>query len=230
MTMPGCFSAFGVCAIRASELDADGSNICPNVDGSAFDLSAVTFTSTAEVTSGETFEQRDGCGNVCVVVRTPDTTTGYSGSIEFCNQDFEMFIVLGNGTIDPIIRTGETIGINYIGGTPAPVEFSLWQQVYQSPSTRVSGENAHLRHVFPYTQWALSDVGLEAGVNTTTMNFTSQAGASSIGTGSWDDFAAALDGSLYARWLEEDIPSTDDTPYSATIGCGFVDTPACASS
>lgn len=224
MTMAGCFSAFGVCAVRASELGSDGSLIQPNADGSAFDLSPVVFSSTAEVSAGQTFEQRDGCGNVCTTVRTPDTTTGYSGSLELCNQDFELIIVLGNGTIDPILEGGDTIGFKYLGGTPDPVEFNLWQQVY-SGNTRASGVNAHLRHVLPYTQWALSDFQLEEGVNTTTLNFTS-ASTDAISTGSFNDFADELDGVLYARWLEAFIPDIDDEPYASTIGCGYINTPS----
>lgn len=226
MTMPGCFSAFGVCAVRASELAADGSLIQPNADGSAFDLSPVVFNSTAEVSAGQTFEQRDGCGNICTTVRTPDTTTGYSGSLEICNQDFELIIVLGNGTIDPILDdvSGETIGFKYLGGTPDPVEFNLWQEVYEG-NTRQTGANAHLRHVLPSTEWNLSDFQLEEGVNTTTINFTSSSTAG-ISTGSFNDFADELDGVLYARWLEAFIPDLDTEPYASTVGCGYVNTPS----
>lgn len=228
MTMPGCFKAFGVCAIRVSELDDDGSRICPNVNGSAFDLSPVSFTATAEVTTGETFEQRDGCGRICSVVRTPDETTGYSGSVEICNQDFELVVILGNGSFEVITSGGETIGFKQVSEAPAPVEFNLWQQVYDG-NARAAGANAYLRHVLPYTQWNLSDWSAEAGQNTVTMNFTSAASAA-IFDGTFEDFAVDMNDALYARWLEGTIPDTADEPYASTVGCGFVDSPSCAAS
>ena len=76
--MLGCYQSLDLCAIRASLLEADGSRTGSLANGSAYNIRPITLSSSANITTGDTIEQRDGCGNICASITDPDALTGYS--------------------------------------------------------------------------------------------------------------------------------------------------------
>jgi len=229
--LPGCYSARNLVAVRASRLNADGTRICPNTDGSAYSVGGVTsFTSTAIVDSGTTDTDRDGDGNICSTLTNPDVVTGRRGVLTLCRLDLQMIELLTGA--NPLLSGGTFIGFEEPDpdDTPPLVEFHWWAKAWSGSGQAASPYN-YVHGALFATQWRLGDMTFQNGALSFPISYTAAANESIV-IGSFDDIPPLVFGTGFAAlWLASDVPSTTASPYNVNgLSCGYVDTPACSAS
>lgn len=152
-----CIPQIQACAIRVAVLDSNG---VPHPGANSLYVSdALTeLTLTPNYTDGETIEQRNACGGLCISYRSPDTLNWLDVSLTICSQDPYLVQMLGGGTV--LTSTGlhgyafPDIGV--ITGNGVSIE--LWAK-------RIDGADVHAD--YPYAWWALPKVrNLRHGVRT----------------------------------------------------------------
>ncbi len=231
-TLPGCFSSRNLAAIRASRINADGTRICPNEDGSAFQTEGpISFTVEPVVDAGTTDTQRDGDGNICNTDTTPDITTGIRGNLVLCAPDPQLIEIL---TGSRLLVTGGITGYGFEvpdpTNTPPSVEFHWWTRAWSAGSQAASPYMYWHGAAFQ-TQWRLDTMNFEEGASTVPLLFTGESNTNIV-IGSFDDLPLDIQGDgQWALWLADDIPDADVAPYNEnSLTCGYVDTPACSAS
>lgn len=227
--MYGCYQSLDICAIRASRLMSDGSKDSGVANGSAYNLTPISLARSPIVSAGTTFEQRDGCGNICVSLTDPDVTTGEDLTITLCQLDLELISLLTGGEV-LLDGSGEVIGFEAPdpAATPPVIEFNAWSKSYAGSSPVASPRN-YFHWVWPYTQWNIGDWTIERGILSVTLTGRASANAN-LGSGSFNDLPGAGIQQFFGVFLADDIPDADEAPYNADgLSCGFVDTPASAS-
>ena len=229
--LPGCYGARNLVAIRASRLEADGTRICPNTDGSAFMTNGqVSFDVSRVVDAGATDTQRDGDGAVCNTDTTADIVTGISGSLELCKFDFQMIELLTGARL---IQTGGTAyGIEEPdpADTPPTIEFHWWAKAWAGAGQAAS-PYSYLHGVAFATQWRLGDQTFDNSALAVPLTFTGKANENIV-IGTFDDIPLDVQGDGFtAMWLADDVPDADAAPYNVNgLTCGYVDSPSCSSS
>lgn len=229
--LPACYSARNIVAVRASRLNADGSRICPNTDGSAFMTSGViSFTSNATVDAGATDVQRDGDGNICSTLTNPDVVTGRRGTLTICKLDFQLIEILTGS--QPAEDGSFFIGVEDPDpdDTPPLVEFHWWAKAW-SGGGQAASPYSYVHGALWASQWRVGDLNFANGPLSFPLSYTAQANES-ISIGSFDDIPPVFNGQGFAGlWFADDVPDATASPYNAAgLTCGYVDTPACSSS
>ena len=85
--MYGCYQSIDLCAVRAAQLASDGSKQGAVTNGGAYNLRPISLSRSPTVSTGETFEQRDGCGNICFSREDADVTTGEDLTLDLCQLE-----------------------------------------------------------------------------------------------------------------------------------------------
>lgn len=228
----GCYTSADLCAIRGSVITSAGAPIYGNTDGSAFNLSPVSLQIAPTVSTGDTFEQRDGCGNVCYTKSNADTNTGADLTLTLCTFDTETIALLTGAALF-LDGSSEIIGAQLGTDTAAPVEFHAWTKANED-SSQVASPRSYWHHVFPKVTWTLGQSTLQQNALTLQLTGTASANAN-LGDGGFNDIpdvvqvgTAGSKGNYFYGWfLADDIPDTADSPYSTNAaGCGYVDTPS----
>ncbi|MEE9178796.1 MAG: hypothetical protein V3U46_10250 [Acidimicrobiia bacterium] len=229
-TQYGCYQSIDLCAIRASTLDSDGSAPAgPTVNGAAYNLRPISLGRSPVVSTGETFEQRDGCGRICVSITDPDVTTSETLTLTLCQLDLELISILTGADI-LLDASANAIGVE----APDPavdlpvVEFNSWTKAYDG-SSQVAAPRDYYHWVWPKTQWNIGDWTIERGILSIVITAKATANAN-LGSGTFNDLPGAGIQQFFGVFLATDIPDPDVSPYSDDgLSCGFVDTPANAS-
>lgn len=223
----GCYTSADLCGVRWSLLDDTGAPIFDNTDGSAYNLSPISLQINPTVSTGDTFEQRDGCGNVCYTATNPDTNTGADLTLTLCTLDVES-IALATGASIVIDGSAENIGFAIGTDTGPNTEFHAWTKSFDD-SARVASPREWWHHVFPNVVWTLGNQTLQQNSLTVTLNGTATT-SSNLGDGGFSDVPETIQPGIpywYMPFLASDIPVASEAPYNANgIGCGYVDTPA----
>ena len=227
--MYGCYQSLDLVAVRASILDTDGSRLCPNPNGSAYNLRPISLGRSPIVSTGETFEQKAGDGTICVTLTDPDVTTGETMTLNLCQLDLELISVMTGAAVLLDGGGGDVYGLEAPDPSIAqsPIEFHAWTKAY-SGSSPVGG-TPYWHWVWPYTQWNIGDWTFERGILSVSLTGKAAANAN-LGAGSFLDLPGAGVQQFFGVWLDNDVPASDTSPYSDNnLACGFVDTPACSS-
>jgi len=230
-SLPGCYGSRNLAAIRASRINADGTRICPNTDGSAFQTQGmVSFNVEPVVDTGSTDTQRDGDGNVCNTDTTADIVTGIRGTLVMCAVDYQMIELL---TGSRLLLSGATaIGIEAADpqDTPPHVEFHWWTKAWVSGGQAATPFMYHHGAAFK-TQWRIDTVNFELGATLVPLVYTGETNPNIV-IGTFDDVPLDVQGDgQWAMWLADDIPDADVAPYNVNaLTCGYVDSPACSAS
>jgi hypothetical protein len=219
---PGCYSVLDFCAIRASRLTADGTPDYDEEFGSAEDNSPISLGRTAQVTTGDRFERKNGCGVVCSVKENPDTTTGETLSLSLCNLNIELIELLTGATVilDP---ADPNVIIGFIVPDPTAVQPSIelngWSKTWDADS-QVADPYSYTRFVWPLTTWRIADWTLQNGFLDVTLEGKAS-GNSNISDGSFSDHPAAI--TEYFGLFFDEAANVPD-------GCGYLATPVNAAS
>lgn len=227
--MYGCYQSLDICAVRASTLMSDGSKDPSVTNGSAYNLRPISLARSPIVSTGETLEQRSGCGDICVSITDPDVTTGEDLTLSLCQLDLELISILTGGEV-LLDGSGEVIGVEAPdpSATAPVVEFNAWTKAYNG-SSPVASPRTYWHWVWPYTQWNIGDWTIERGILQVSLTGRASANAN-LGSGSFNDLPGAGVQQFFGVFLADDIPDADTAPYNANgLSCGFVDTPASAS-
>lgn len=227
--MYGCYQSLDLVAVRASILDTDGTRICSNSNGSAYNLRPISLGRSPIVSTGETFEQKSGDGTICVSISDADVTTGENLTLNLCQLDLELISVLTGAEL-LLDGSAEVFGLEAPDPsvTQSPIEFHAWTKAY-SGSSQVASPRNYWHWVWPSTKWNIGDWTFERGILSVAITGKASANAN-IGNGSFGDLPGAGVQQFFGVWLDNDVPDSTAAPYNANgLSCGFVDTPACSS-
>jgi hypothetical protein len=230
-TLPGCYGARNLVAVRASRLDADGTRICPNTDGSAYTVGGqISLDMRRSTDGGQTDVIRDGDGGVCNVDTTPEIVTGITGTLTLCVYDFQ-FIELVTGA-RLLVDAGVGYGFEEAdpNDTPPLIEFHWWSRAWVGASQAVTPYQ-YLHGVAVATRWRLGDEAFNNTGLTIPLLFTGRANENIV-IGTFDDIPLDVQGDGFtAQWFADDVPDPTAAPYSDNgLTCGYVDSPACSAS
>lgn len=220
-----CWNSADLCAVRFSILDADGSPLCDEPEGSAYSMTPISLAVTPTVDTGETVTTRTGCGDICYTRTDPDVDTGADLVLTLCNLDPEL-IALATGA-EVLTVNGEPGYAKGLTAGPA-VEFHAWTKSLDGSAQNAS-PNSYWHWVWPSVRFSLGNKTLGRDSLQPVLNGTASASAS-IGAGGFSDIPATVDPFYEAVWTADDIPDPDVAPYNEQdLSCGFITTPACSS-
>ena len=227
--MYGCYQSLDLCAVRAATLASDGSKQGAVVNGGAYNLSPISLARSPIVSTGETLEQRDGCGNICVSITDPDVTTGEDLTLTLCQLDLELIAILTGGEV-LLDSSGEVIGVEAPdpSATAPLIAFESWTKAYEG-SSQVAAPRDNWHWVWPGVKWNIGNWTIERGVLQVGLTGRASANANA-GSGPFNDWPGAGIQQFFGVFLASDIPDADESPYNGNgLSCGFIDLPASAS-
>ena len=217
MTAP-CLTPVDVCALRITALDDNGTPLVGA--SSAVVRSLVQIQKSTTISTGTSFEQRDGCGNICASKTGVDAITGVGLELQLCQYDFALAALL-LGT-DPILGNVFTasgpIGVDLPSSTAGAgngVCVEAWSKAMDGSEQAVSQASnlVWVHYVWPKVTWVPGQTTLAEGVILT--SFTGKGVENSqIFDGPFDDFPTQPQGAEYV-FYDEDIP--DVTCAYATV-------------
>ena len=227
MASIGCYPVKGVRAIRVAKLVEAGNPDCPLTNGSAFNMAATGVRTDDIISTGQLIERRAGDGTICASFQTPDVVTGMNIEVDVCQFDFE-FISVVTGV--PVILAGAvTRGVKSLQAdqSPAPVQVDIWADRILNGAL-APAPYQYMRITLPYVKFQAPKFDELSGDDFATLTLTGIASYNNvIADGAWNDYPESLSERLWAWWGTNDVPDITVSPYTA--GCGFLNTPACAS-
>lgn len=228
MAQAGCFGARNLVAIRAARIEADGSRICPNIDGgAAMTGGVISFSAALRIDQGQTDVQRDGDGNVCNTRTSDDVMTGVDLTLELCILDWEMIETLTGGII--AVSAGTTYGWEYRKSSDVVphTEFQAWARTWDGAGAATSAY-AYTQLGFFNTTWIPGTI--TAQENALSFPLTGKGSENSnIHIGSFNDIPPEFVGSFGAAWWTSsaDLPAD---PNPDGLSCGYINVPVCTNS
>jgi hypothetical protein len=154
--MPGpyCFTPINACRLRVALLDDSGAPD-PGADSMVVTSDMIELGYETVVTPGASFEQPNGCGDICLSYEGKDRIKAVTLTIQLCKLDFEL-IELMTGA-DPDVIDGVLRGL----ALPAidvdldrRVSIEAWSEAYDVDQPLTEGADVgYLRTIFPSTSW-----------------------------------------------------------------------------
>lgn len=220
-----CYTSADLLAVRVSLLDTDGSPLCGETDGTAYDMKPVSLQITPTVDAGETITNRAGDGTICYTRTTPDVPTGADLVLTICVFDVEL-IALMTGSESYTENSAPAMAVGTEVGDP--VESHFWTRALVGSSPAAS-PNTYWHHVYPNVTWAIGNHTFGQDALQMVLNGTAQV-SSSIGAGGFSDIPTTPTQPYWWNvWTADDLPDPDVPPYNQDgATCGFIDTPTCS--
>lgn len=169
MAQIGVFGSAKACALRVARLAADCTTPTGPTNGVATSaIIRLAASPTAE--AGETYQLKNGCGNVAVRLREADKLTEMSISLDLATRDFELIELLtGAALIVNNAAVPQNIGFARRGiGTPAAgfVSLEVWSQSIDEGGACVAAASnpGWYRLIYPRCTFTLGDTTIENGV------------------------------------------------------------------
>jgi hypothetical protein len=162
-----CGVSFGICAIRVTELAESG------LAGGTYVVSRtpVEVTFNPNVTTGQTFESRSGCGCSVARFRADDVFNWFEFVFSEDALDAEIEALMLGDT--PIMDGADPVGVNGIGAldcdeSPPYVGFEFWTQhiVDSAPDSAFP----YVHWVFPSTRWQRGNNGASEAIARRALN------------------------------------------------------------
>lgn len=221
-----CWNSADLCAVRVSLLNADGSPLYSEPDGSAYLLTPISLQVTPTLDTGETVTVRTGCGDICYTRTDSDVPTGADLVLTVCTFDVELISLITGGenyTVNgaPAMAIGTQ--------TPDPVESHFWTHT-KDGSSAVAAPNTYWHHVYPNVSWSIGNHTFGRDALQMVLNGSASV-SSTIGSGGFSDIPTdPVDPYWWNVWTDTDIPDSAEAPYNENgFACGFVDTPGASS-
>jgi hypothetical protein len=213
-----CLTPVDVCALRITALDDNGTPLVGA--SSAVVRSLVQIQRSTTVSTGSSFEQRNGCGDICASKIGVDSITGVALELQLCQYDFALAALLLG--VDPILgnvfSASQPIGIDLpssTAATPNGVCVEAWSKAMDGSEQAASALSnlVWIHWVWPKVTWVPGNTTIAEGVILTT--FTGKGVENSqIFDGPFDDFPAQPQGAEM-QFYDENIP--DVTCAYATV-------------
>jgi len=185
----------------------------------------VRLQSTPEYETGDEFIQKNGCGDICISIKTLDKLKRVNLSLELCTRDMQLLELLTGGSL--YTKTGQTVGFSRRGigdSDPNPVSVELWTKAVPTGSNAASCNTAGVaswwRWVYPRASFTLGDVTHENGIGMVMLTGFSEANTW-WGNGPFNDWPAD-------QLLDENSPEhfVLDTVGPPTAQCGYITVPS----
>lgn len=209
-----CGVAYGICAVRTTELDEFG-----NAEGSfSVSRNPITVGFNPNIDQGQTFTSRNGCGCSVARIRANDIFNWFEFTF---GQDVLMpeleSLMIGE---DPILDGGDIVGVNGRSALecdeePPTVGFEMWARHYVGSGS----DSIHplIHWMFPRSRWQRGNNTVEEGIARTNITGVSQTnllwGGGPYGDGPPD----GQDVTEWAYWKTNDA-------LPAAIACGDLGT------
>lgn len=167
-TVVVCKGSAQVCKIRVARLDSTCATPAgPN--NASISSGIIRVASTPEYSAGEDFEQKNGCGVICVLLKTCDQLKRVNLAMELCLRDPSMIELLTGATVYSITGATDTeiMGFSRRGvGTACPdsVSVEIWTKAITTTSCPpiVAGTNyseaTWWRVIYPKATFTLGDM------------------------------------------------------------------------
>lgn len=222
--MSVCLGSARVCALRVVRLDST-CQIQTGANNAVVSTAIVRLQSSPEYETGDEFIQKNGCGDVALVVKTLDKLKRINLQLELCTRDMELLELLTGGSLYTIGSDVSGFARRGIGETdPDPVSMELWTRAIPTgtggscvdPNTGASW----WRWVYPKASFTLGDTTLENGI--ALINLTGYAEPNiNWGNGPFNDWPAD-------ELLQEDSPEhfVLDADGPPTAACGYISVPS----
>lgn len=165
--MSVCLGSARVCALRVVRLDST----CAIVKGdnnAVVSSAIVRLQSSPEYDAGEELIQKNGCGDICLVVKNLDKLKRMNLTMELCTRDMELIELLTGASL--YTEGADVIGLSRRGigaSDPDPVSLELWTKAIpsgQSGACTGVGATSWWRWVYPRATFTLGDVTHENGI------------------------------------------------------------------
>lgn len=191
MPTPNCYTPLLACRLRVALLDDNGA---PSAGAGSLWVtdSLIRIGYQLQITEGVTFEQKNGCGNICVQYQGEDRVKSVNLTLELCHLDFEgVALMTGAGLVSEAGRTN-------IGTTLPSVDSDLtrrvsveawslaWDGDEQAVDDTGGAEPLYIRTIFPSTSWVEGDRTYEEGITRITLNGKGRSNAN-FGNGPGND-------------------------------------------
>lgn len=207
------FTPKGICALRISRAEADGTPDFGNTEGAIVLCGGIISMQTSPQTQdGAEFNESDGCGQSYVSFKDPDYTTRVDFTLEIGRFDWPVQEIMGVG--DALLESDDVVGVALelaagcdTGTAKTPVIIEFWTQRLDCSAL---GVPAYVHHVLPNAYATPQDQTHEAAPGTVTFAGFST-GNSNFGDGPFHDFDFGLTGSHgYAAAETNSIPTCSD--------------------
>lgn len=144
-----------ICRARFVALDDTGAVL--GSSNNVYVTDAITeLTWSPEVSEGDTIEQRNGCGDVCLVYRNKDKVTRYNLGLTICRFEPALISMLTGGGL--LSRTSTPVGFQLPGpdDDQPNVAAEFWAWAWDGDA-RMASPNQYLRLAFPGGEYQLGD-------------------------------------------------------------------------
>lgn len=221
-----CFSVVDACAIRIAQLSTAGAPSTGANKGFISDAQ-IKVDIGLELDTGAEFIQKNGCGNICAIVKEPDKIKRSTITMDLCKFDFEMMSLLCDGTL--FSSAGHGVGYeppSVSAGDPDPVCFEVWCKAWDSAAqaipTFTTPNAAYIHFVVPFAKFTQNPFTLANGITTFTVKGDGSENTAITANGPWNDWPSVIAGGggithVYGVFLDATLP---------TATCGFQTVPS----
>ena len=222
--MSVCLGSARVCALRVARLNS-ACQIVPGANNGVVSTAIVRLQSSPEYVTGDEFIQKNGCGDICLNIKTLDKLKRMTLQLELCTRDMELIELLTGAQL--YTDGGEIVGVSRRGvgaSDPNPVSLELWTKAIPTGTTggcqASTGEPEWWRWVYPRASFTLGDVTHENGIGMVMMSGYAEPNTW-WGNGPWNDWPAD-------QLLDENSPEhfVLDSVGPPTAQCGYVTVPS----
>lgn len=201
-----CLAAYNVCAIRITRLFSDGE---PDFGADAYSVHVpISIAETVNTYETPAIQQPNGCGTLCVDVPADSSVTGYGIAVSLCENDYELFAMLGGGST---LVNGSSEIIGYAdppaGTDPGPVCVEAWQKTRAGDNIgTLNGVEQYIHHVWPYATFVKGDRTFENAATVQLWNGTTSSNDQIGATGPYNDWPSAINGPK-GEFLDANLPT-----------------------
>lgn len=221
--MSVCLGSARVCALRVARLNS-ACQIVPGANNGAVSTAIVRLQSSPEYEAGDEFIQKNGCGDICLNIKTLDKLKRMTLQLELCTRDMELIELLTGASL--YTDGSDIVGLSRRGvgeDDPDPVSLELWTKAIapgSGGSCAVPGSASWWRWVYPRATFTLGDVTHENGIGMVTLAGYAEPNTW-WGNGPWNDWPAD-------ELLDENSPEHFilDSVGPPTAQCGYVTVPS----
>jgi len=231
MPNPSCFGSLQVCAMRVALLDETGAPL-PGANNGYVSDAVVTIDVGVELSEGDDFELKNGCGNICQTFKDCDRIKRLNLSLELCQLDYELVQMLVGGTLFTDSGSGilgTPLGWEFPASTDPcedGVSFEFWTKAWDgaeqaAPGAPLSGIAYH-HWVATRAKFQLADNTVENDILTFALEGFGEENDALPADGPFGDWPAwvSINGGFTTTggiFLDDSIP---------TAACGSIEVPA----
>lgn len=157
-----CLKTLQLCRLRIARLEPNGVPD-PGAGNLYVTDQQISLTLGLEISEGDDFEQKTGCGDICFSYKDRDRVKGLNLQLSLCTADPELTELLIGG--DLITDGGDTIGyaLPEVGTTGNPYGVSLEAWTKNISGSSLDPDYPYVRWVMGKTFWTPSDKTFENG-------------------------------------------------------------------